>query len=262
MNKIDIFDWNSTISPEDFNVANLTEYSTLELRVMIFTNFSYNGKLFIFKTPWIKLDCYGIPRIGEFYPNDSHRTFIKIPLRDIDVNKSLIKMFNDIKGIHTEYSDKKDHKFTEIIRISKQPKNDTYKGYYKPSSFKGKFIMDYTDKIDSVKSTIISSTYDTDGNKKKELIDVLTITDIVNACPYKSLVRFALTMYKWRHNSRDNYGNYQWGYKFRIIAMDIIKWPYDKSIEHVCNEPGYKSIPRTLKDKINRKVKNNYVIEI
>jgi hypothetical protein len=42
--------------------------------------------------PWIHLSQYGIPRLGEYYTDDSQRSFIKLPL---DQSVSEIKAFSE-----------------------------------------------------------------------------------------------------------------------------------------------------------------------
>ena len=51
-----------------------------------------DSPLFI-QFPWVNLNSYGIPRIGEYYSDDSQRAFVKIPL---DQSIPEIKQFSEL----------------------------------------------------------------------------------------------------------------------------------------------------------------------
>ncbi len=51
-----------------------------------------DSPLFI-QFPWIALDSYGIPKLGEFYTDDTQRSFVKIPL---DQSNSEIQQFSNM----------------------------------------------------------------------------------------------------------------------------------------------------------------------
>ena len=52
---------------------------------------------FIFQTPAIPLNQYGIPSLGEFYKDDTARDFIKVPLDPNNKDSMILqKMFEEI----------------------------------------------------------------------------------------------------------------------------------------------------------------------
>ena len=57
----------------------------------------YGDKQPFVQTPEIQLETYGIPRAGEYYKEDSQRTFIKVPLND--------DFSEDVKLFHSKLSE-------------------------------------------------------------------------------------------------------------------------------------------------------------
>ncbi len=91
---------------------------------MAYPRYDYAGKgenTCVFQTPEIKLTQYGLPSIGEYYKEDSQRTFVKVPFDPsqdgCDVLKNMLSQIDE----HLQ-----DEKFLKTIFGKKQWKSFTY----------------------------------------------------------------------------------------------------------------------------------------
>ena len=91
-----------TISFTSFDISKLY-FTTLEEndrskgQKIAYPRYEHNNEYpLLIQFPWFQLSSYGIPRLGEYYKDDSQRLFIKIPL---DQSISEIKNFSNFSLI-------------------------------------------------------------------------------------------------------------------------------------------------------------------
>lgn len=92
-----------------------------------------NGDDLNIQCPWFHLVSYGIPKVSEYYPEDSKRLFIKVPL---DESNSEVKTFcNFLKVIDeklssTEFKEKmfggkaSKYEYQSILRLPQEDDDD------------------------------------------------------------------------------------------------------------------------------------------
>ena len=84
----------TTTKFQDFDVKDLSftkfeEKEQSKAQNMAFPRFKETQRLML-QAPWIDMNAYGVPQLGEYYKTDKDRAFIKIPL---DITNPEIKEF-------------------------------------------------------------------------------------------------------------------------------------------------------------------------
>jgi hypothetical protein len=134
------------IVPESFDIKRLIETNFEDIprnkaqRVAFvrYTDPVFGENSFICQTPWFEYNVHGIPMLGEFYPTDDDRDFMKVPLDDKN-NKKMKPFIGMLSQIDKKYSsDKwkekqfkkegvKNHMYKSIVRMP-QPRQEKVTG--------------------------------------------------------------------------------------------------------------------------------------
>lgn len=165
-------------------------------------NTGADSPLFI-QFPWIHLNQGGIPRLGEYYTDDSQRSFIKIPLdQSIPEIKEFSKLLQDMdkkldsqefKNLMFESKASK-YQYQPIYRLPQEEeedvKKDPNKKDYGPKHPYMKLKIDTTYPDNKVKSKVFTSIQDESGKRIRTKVDnIVTIDDISSHICFLSKIR-------------------------------------------------------------------------
>jgi hypothetical protein len=179
--------------------------------------------------PWIKLDAYGIPRVGEYYKTAYERAFVKTPLRIDDEDSEVSKLVEKLKEIDDTYSSEdmkkklfgkkwKKYKFYPIVRFPELD-DDEENADKKPPYCKLKLDLSYPD--NEVKTKVYTSVLDTETDKRKrELVECSTVDDVAEVVRYLSSVRFIIRPVKmWAQPAKKSDPAY--GIVWKIVKAEV-----------------------------------------
>ena len=194
----------------------------------------------IFQFPWVRLETYGVPRAGEYFKNDSDRTFVKLPLNNsiLEIEeltkkcKEIDKYFSS-EEFASKLLGKKWNKYTyqPIIRESISYDNDddddnenSKKKLSKQSTLpkypylKLKIDTDYTS--GEIKTKLYRSEMIDNKRSRIEIQDIKTIDDFARVVCYQSNFRPIIRLVKfWAQplTKKDP----AWGATFKIIKGEV-----------------------------------------
>jgi|LauGreDrversion4_2_1035121.scaffolds.fasta_scaffold12619_2 hypothetical protein len=161
-----------------------------------------DSPLFI-QFPWVNLNSYGIPRLGEFYSDDSQRAFVKIPL---DQSIPEVKQFSELlqaideKLGSDEFKEKmfgakaSKYEYQPIYRLPQEEdedaKKDPNKKDYGPRHPYMKLKIDTTYPENKVKSIVFTSVPSANGKRTRTKVDgISTVDDIASHICFMSKIR-------------------------------------------------------------------------
>lgn len=194
---------------------------------------------FVFQTPALSLNQYGIPSLGEFYKDDSARDFIKVPLDPNNKDAmALQKMFEAIDEMVGETHKKeilgKNHgkfAYSPLVKTPVEKLDDDDEDNEKKSNkkgaqekfkyFKARISTDFeTKRVTTL--TYLKLKESKDGKKREKLENIETITDLASVIVYKSTIRMVIMANKlWAANAPDKSGKYGYGISLRIIQVEV-----------------------------------------
>ncbi len=152
--------------------------------------------------PWVALDSYGIPKLGEFYSEDSQRLFVKIPL---DQSNSEVHKFSnllkelDAKLGSDEFKEKmfgakaSKYEYQPIYREPQEEdesvKKDPSKKDYGPKHPYMKLKIDTTYPDNKIKSIVFNSVMENGKRVRTKVEGISTIDDMASHVCWKSRIR-------------------------------------------------------------------------
>ena len=192
----------------------------------------------VFQFPWVRLETYGIPRAGEYFKNDSDRTFVKMPLNNsIPEIEELVRICKEIDGhfsseeFASKLLGKKWNKYTyqPIIRESISYDNDDDDENSKKKSTKQSTLPKYPYlklKIDTdynsgeIKTKLFRSEMVDNKRNRIEIQDIKTIDEFAHFVCFQSNFRPIVRLVKfWAQplTKKDP----AWGATFKIIKGEV-----------------------------------------
>lgn len=199
------------------------------------------GQQLLLQFPWQKIFSYGVPRLGEYYKEDKDRDFLKFP---IDLSNSEMKtLYDELQSFQERMSSEemrkelfgskwKKYKFIDVVRTPLIDEDD--EGPEKPPFMKLKLDTAWPD--GEMKTKVYSSTQmektdssgkvvkDSNGNpvmtRKRELLEVETVTDFADKVRYMSNVRIIARPVKlWAQDPKLPEPNF--GVTFKIFKIEV-----------------------------------------
>ena len=185
---------NPTVSYEDFEPSRLT-FTNLEEndrskgQKIAYPRYDHptlgaDAQLFL-QFPPIVISTYGIPRIGEYYPDDKSRSFVKTPL---DMNDPKVKLLVDkLKQLDErlgsdEFKTKnfgkkaKKYRYVPFVREAVQDDDDEDEDKPKrPDYLKLKLNLSWPDDKVLTKVFVVDKS---SGKKKRTVVEVETVDDV------------------------------------------------------------------------------------
>ena len=190
----------------------------------------------IIQAPWIRMENYGVPRMGEYFKNDSDRAFVKIPLNEsIPESAELIKMFIKFDELFSskEFCSKMLKKYEKYTYqpIFRKPvinddedDNDSKKKSSKQSTIpkypyiKLKIDTDYTS--GEIKTKLYRSEIIDNKRIRQEIQDITSIDDFARIvcwnCNFRPIIRF-VKFWAQPITKKDP----TWGVTFKIIKAEV-----------------------------------------
>ena len=150
--------------------------------------------------PWITLETYGVPKLGEYYPDDSKRAFVKLPLDEsVEETKQLIDLVKmiDEKLSSDEFKQKmfgakaSKYNYEPIFRLP-QEEDETKKVEKKYNTVKHPYMklkIDTTFPDNQVKTIVFNSVLKDGRRTRSKIDDIRTVTDFANYVCWMSSIR-------------------------------------------------------------------------
>ena len=202
-----------------------------------YPNYSVNGNQVppFFQLVWFLLETGGgVPRLGEFYTDDSQRSFVKIPM---NTNIQLVKeccdklmLIDDFFGSDKFKEDKlgatkaKKYIYQPIVRFPLENDEEDVNKLKKKSKFpyiKVKIDTNYEDS--SVKTIVYNSVLDAIDSKKRirnKIEDIVTIDDFSKHVCYMNNIRPIVKPFKmWFLAS--NIKDPKYGISLKMIKVEV-----------------------------------------
>jgi hypothetical protein len=182
--------------------------------------------------PWTHMNQYGIPRLGEYYSDDSQRSFVKIPLDqsvpEIKAFSNLLKSIDDKLGSNDfkkkMFGSKGDkYVYQPIFRLpleDEEPSKSKDKKDYGPKLPYMKLKMDTTYPDNQVKTLVYNSVMENGKRVRTKLNNINTIDDMVNNMPFLSRIRpigRPVKLWAQAPNKKDP----TYGLTFKMVKVEV-----------------------------------------
>lgn len=172
--------------------------------------------------PWMKLYTYGIPSLGEYYADDSQRSFVKVALDFED--KEVKKMVDEFKKLDEELGSDEfmqkafgkkasKYKYQPVIRIPEEDDEGNVKAPYM------KLKLDTSWPDGNVLTQLFKSEL-VDGKRVRDKVEVSTVTEVAKHLSYMTKYRPVFRPVKmWGHNSKMPKPEY--GVVFKLLKAEF-----------------------------------------
>jgi hypothetical protein len=183
--------------------------------------------------PWIHLSQYGIPKLGEFYSDDTQRSFIKLPL---DQSISDVKAFSEVlKDIDAKLGS------DEFKKKMFGPKGDKYvyqpifrlpleeddsvpkpkdKKDYGPKQPYMKLKLDTTYPDSKIKTIVYNSVMENEKRVRTKLDNINSVDDMITNIPFLSRIRpigKPVKLWAQAPNKKDP----TYGLTFKMVKVEV-----------------------------------------
>jgi hypothetical protein len=197
-----------------------------------YTDKSNNEIPLFIQFPWVYLSSGGIPRLGEFYADDSQRGFVKVPLdQSIPEIKKFSEMLQEIdeKTGSDEFKEKmfgakaSKYQLQPIFRLPQEddgPKDPSKKDYGPKHPYM-KLKIDTTYPDNKVKSIVFSSVLDSNGKRVRTKVNnIVSIDDIASQicfmCKFRAIGR-PVKLWAQAANKKDP----TYGLTFKMSKVEV-----------------------------------------
>jgi len=192
-------------------------------------NTSASSTPLFLQLPWILLDNYGIPRINEFFTEDSQRCFVKTPLTNDDpeiaecktVLKSIDNKFSSDEFKIKLFGTAKAKKFAyqEIVRtplVDEENKNKNTMDYMKI-----KLSTNYD--TGEINTSVCTSIMENNKRVRANVADetIKTVDDISKYICYGARVRFIIRPVKLWAQASNASKDPMYGITFKLVKAEV-----------------------------------------
>lgn len=228
----------TTTKFQDFNASDLSftkfeENERSKAQNLAFPRFKESQRLML-QGPWIDMNAYGVPQLGEYYKTDKDRAFIKIPL---DLNNPEVKEFYEkLQSIDELMSSKefkaqqfgdKAKKYKYAYPICRVPIEDDDEDedkkkskYPRPPYMKVK--LDATWPETKILTQVFTSVMK-DGKREREKQEVESVDDFANVVRYLSKIRPIISPVKAWCEKKGKMGKdfLEYGITFKLVKVEV-----------------------------------------
>lgn len=173
---------------------------------------------------WKYFHTYGVPKLGEFYPNDQKRANFKFPLTEEEVTYTKMEELDEYMGSDTMkqklFPGKKLDKYEYVPVLKKQEEVDVNR----PPYIKVRLNTTWPDI--SIKSEVFLTKTETVNGVKKiegtpEQMEVTTLDDFTSYVKYKSTVRPIIEISKLWADTKPKSGGtkLKYGIVWRLVKI-------------------------------------------
>ncbi len=151
--------------------------------------------------PWIHLSTYGVPKLGEYYTDDSQRSFVKVPLdqsvTEVKQLSDMLRKLDDKLG-STEFKEKmfgakaSKYIYQPILRMPQEEDEDTKKDSkkdYGPRHPYMKLKIDTSYPDNQVKSIVFTSVMEGSKRVRTKVEGVKSVDDFASHVCWMSRIR-------------------------------------------------------------------------
>jgi hypothetical protein len=220
--------------PSDLTFTKFEENERSKGQNLGYPRYKKDGQRLMLQGPKIKLNSYGVPQAGDYYPTDSSRAFIKVPL---DLSNPEVKEFYEkLKGIDevmesdafkTEQfgkDKKKKYKYMPIVRVPEEEpdaEDDPKKKKY-PRPPYAKFKLNVTWPETKITTEVFISTMK-DGKRERTKQEINSIDEFASHVRFNSTIRPIITPVKsWCEKKVKQGSDYMlYGVTFKIIKIEV-----------------------------------------
>jgi hypothetical protein len=228
----------TTTKFQDFNAKDLTftkfeENERSKAQNLAFPRYKETQRLML-QGPWIDMNAYGVPQLGEYYKTDKDRAFIKIPL---DLNNPEIKEFYDKLQTIDEMMNSKEFKAQQFgdkakkykyaypicrIPIEDEDNDDEKKKSKYPRPPYMKVKLDATWPETKILTQVYTSIMK-DGKREREKQEVESVDDFANVVRYLSKIRPIIQPVKAWCEKKGKMGKdfLEYGLTFKLIKVEV-----------------------------------------
>jgi len=228
----------TTTKFQDFNAKDLTftkfeENERSKAQNLAFPRYKETQRLML-QGPWIEMNAYGVPQLGEYYKTDKDRAFIKIPL---DLNNPEVKEFYDKLQTIDEMMNSKEFKAQQfgdkakkykyaypICRVPMEDEDEDEEKkkskYPRPPYMKVK--LDATWPETKILTQVYTSVMK-DGKREREKQEVESVDDFGNVVRYLSKIRPIIQPVKAWCEKKGKMGKdfLEYGLTFKLIKVEV-----------------------------------------
>jgi hypothetical protein len=220
--------------PSDLTFTKFEENERSKGQNLGYPRYKKDGQRLMLQCPKIKLNSYGVPQAGDYYPTDSSRAFIKVPL---DLNNAEVKEFYeklkdldeimDSDAFKTEQfgkDKKKKYKYMPIVRVPEEDpdaEDDPKKKKY-PRPPYAKFKLNVTWPETKIITEVFLSTMK-DGKRERAKQEINSIDEFASHVRFNSTIRPIITPVKsWCEKKVKQGSDYMlYGVTFKIIKIEV-----------------------------------------
>jgi len=222
----------SNFQPEKLSFTELEENQRSKGQRIAYPRYdAVDGPLLV-QFPWFHIDCMGVPSVCEFYPDDSKRDFIKIPLnQDIPEVKQLTEKLQALDqrlgsaAMREKLMGDKANKYEyqPVIRVQEdvpQPKDSKYKRPSYPFYMKLKLDTTYPDY--KIKTPVfLSEAKEVDGKqtRTRTKAEVNTIDEMAKQVWLSKIRPIVRPVKLWAQPPNKKGASY--GVTFKIVRLEV-----------------------------------------
>lgn len=281
------------VKVNEFNVKNYS-YSDMEVsnsrsnsQMISYPRYNYgsNSSNFVYKTDWIKITQYGFPKLGEYYKDDTKRTFLKIPfdpeqqscvdlknmLLEIDEynlthKKEIFKNFSEESGMSLKKVENL-YDYQPLVRKSMLDDDDEESDNKKPKRFeycKAALKVNYNTKDIETVVYVLNKDKNVPKNERKRKLNAKTVTELEDeGVKWNAKIRFVIMLNKlWASKSRDPKTKKRtFGVTMKVLQMIAIPQKSNESIKDQFSQYCAFSEESESEEEQNEAVEKEEVVE-
>ncbi len=228
----------TTTKFQDFNASDLSftkfeENERSKAQNLAFPRFKETQRLML-QGPWIEMNAYGVPQLGEYYKTDKDRAFIKIPL---DLNNPEVKEFYDKLQSIDELMSSKEFKAQQFgdkakkykyaypicrVPVEDEDEDDEKKKSKYPRPPYMKVKLDATWPETKILTQVYTSVMK-DGKREREKQEVESVDDFANVVRYLSKIRPIISPVKAWCEKKGKMGKdfLEYGITFKLVKVEV-----------------------------------------
>ena len=228
------------IEVDRISASEFQEMNVLKVQQIAYVRYDHkvlgHDQALLIQLPKIHLETYGVPRAGEYYKNDSDRSFVKVPLNESDPD--ILVFVNKLKEIDAYLSSPK---FASKL-LGKKWQKYTYVPAYRPSTITQddddddnkkkstkkpalnyaymKLKLDTEYGLGKIKTQVYRPEIINNKRERVEVSDIESVDDFARIlcyqCKFLAIIRGAKI---WAQPPSKN--NPMWGVTFKMIKVEV-----------------------------------------
>jgi hypothetical protein len=218
---------------KDLTFTKFEENERSKAQNLAFPRYKETQRLML-QGPWIDMNAYGVPQLGEYYKTDKDRAFIKIPL---DLSNPEVKEFYDKLQSIDELMSSKEFKAQQFgdkakkykyaypicrVPVEDEDEEDEKKKSKYPRPPYMKVKLDATWPETKITTQVYTSIMK-DGKREREEQKVESVDDFANVVRYLSKIRPIISPVKAWCEKKGKMGKdfLEYGITFKLVKIEV-----------------------------------------